>query len=164
MNRPTIDVYMSSIALLAARRGTCARRSVGCVLTSKLGHVISTGYNGVPRGFVHCTTVKCPGASFPSGQGLDQCLATHAEQNALLQCKDTESISTCYSTTAPCVTCTKLLLNTSCQNIVFLDDYPHSQSSRLWVDAGRTWHQLTSDELKELRLLLKYTSDALGAL
>jgi hypothetical protein len=40
----------------------------------------------------------------PSGTGLDVCEAIHAEQNALLQCKDVEQIDTAYVTAMPCMT------------------------------------------------------------
>lgn len=157
--RPDIDTYMMGMAMMAASRATCVRRSVGCVLVNRLNHIIATGYNGVPRGFVHCSIAQCPGASSPSGTNLDGCLATHAEQNALLQCRDVESIETCYCTTAPCITCTKLLLNTGCQNIVFLLDYPGSMAEKLWVDSGRTWHRLSAAKVTNLAELFRMQSE-----
>ncbi len=129
--------YFSQLALLVSRRSTCARRSVGCVLISHRGHILGTGYNGVPRGHTHCTDVRCPGASLPSGTGLDVCEAIHAEQNALLQCKDVEQIDTAYVTAMPCMTCTKLLLNTSCKRIVYVEPYPHDAAKQLWIKNGR---------------------------
>ena len=140
--RPSKDAWSLSLAALVAERATCARRKVGCVLTNELGQVLATGYNGPPRGFQHCTQESpCQGASSPSGTGLELCEAVHAEQNALLQCRDVELIHTCYVTTAPCMTCTKLLLNTGCKIIRFSDDYPHAEASReLWSHkGGRLW-------------------------
>ncbi len=137
MERLSKDEYFSQLALLVARRSTCARRSVGCVLVSHRGHILGTGYNGVPRGHTHCTDVRCPGASLPSGTGLDVCEAIHAEQNALLQCKDVEQIDTAYVTAMPCMTCTKLLLNTSCRRIVYVEPYPHDAAKQLWTKNGR---------------------------
>lgn len=136
MSRPDKDTYFLRMARLVATRATCARRAVGCVLVDRLGHVLATGYNGVAPGEDHCTDRPCPGARLPSGQGLDLCEATHAEQNALLQCGDVQCIATCYTTTSPCVTCVKLLLNTSCRRIVFIDAYsePHYSLARgLWT-------------------------------
>lgn len=137
--RPTHDEYFLDMAKLVSTRGTCARRKVGCVLVNSRHHVIATGYNGVPSGSPHCTDTPCAGANAPSGKGLELCEAIHAEQNALLQCHDVYSIDTCYCTASPCITCIKLLLNTSCQRIVFISEYPHPQSKVLWVAAGRTW-------------------------
>jgi dCMP deaminase len=83
------------------------------------------------------------GASAASGQSLDACEAIHAEQNALLQCRDAWDIDTCYVSASPCVTCTKLLLNTSCRRIVFREVYPHSQAQELWSRRpGNVWLQL----------------------
>jgi len=48
-------------------------------------------------------------------------------------------IHTAYVTTAPCMTCTKLLLNTGCQRIIFLESYPHSEAKALWESASREW-------------------------
>lgn len=124
MSRPSKDVYFLRMALLVATRGTCARRQVGCVLVNERGHVLSTGYNGVASGMTHCTDTRCPGARETSGNGLDKCQAIHAEQNALLQCKDVWSISKCYVTCSPCIHCVKLLMNTSCREVVFGAEYP----------------------------------------
>src|SRR3990167_8057918 len=81
-------------------------------------------------------------AQAPSGTNLDGCQAIHAEQNALLQCRDMYAIHTAYVTASPCMTCCKLLLNTSCQRIVYVEEYPHSAAKDLWTGAGRSWEQL----------------------
>ena len=139
--RPSIDEYFSMMAILVSTRGTCPRRNVGCVLVSKDDRVLATGYNGVPSGFAHCTDEPCEGADCPSGEGLDKCEAIHAEQNALLRAGDVTKIETAYCTTAPCIHCVKLLLNTGCKRIVFNEDYPHADVSRkLWEKSGRSWH------------------------
>lgn len=136
--RVGIDETMLHVAVVVARRGTCKRRQVGCVLTNQRNHILSTGYNGVAAGVEHCVDYPCPGAQAPSGEGLDLCQAIHAEQNALLQCPDVYQIHTAWCTTAPCIHCVKLLLNTSCQRIIFLHSYPHAKNSEeLWGE--RTW-------------------------
>lgn len=137
--RPDNDVYFLLMAQVARLRSTCVRRSVGCVLTDKRNHVLAIGYNGVPSGWTHCTDSPCEGAECMSGTGLDACEAIHAEQNAVLQCRDVYKIENCYLTASPCVPCTKLLLNTSCRRIVFLEDYPHPESRDRWKRAGREW-------------------------
>ena len=83
--RLAVDDYFLKMAELAALRSTCARRQVGCVLVDSNNHVAATGYNGVPKGFVHCLDVPCIGADAQSGTRLDECYAVHAEMNALLQ-------------------------------------------------------------------------------
>ena len=121
-------------------RASCARREVGCVLVDAKSHVLSTGYNGTPKGIPGCHTGHtCGGAGFKSGEGLNSCQAVHAEQNALLQCPDVDKIEKAFVTTSPCITCTKLLLNTSCREIIYLDEYPGDDARALWVGSGRTW-------------------------
>jgi len=157
-----IDEYFIKMARLASLRGSCARRKVGCILTNDLNHVLATGYNGPPRNVDNCITRPCPGASMASGEGLDQCIAVHAETNALLQCGNVEEIATAYCTASPCIHCTKLLMNTSCNRIVFSERYPgHEICESLWTNAdsisnrwsSRSWEcfgeqfELFSDDL-----------------
>lgn len=159
MNRPTIDVYMMSLAMMARTRSTCGRRSVGCVLTNTLNHVVATGYNGVSRGMAHCSSQICPGLSAASGTQLDGCMAIHAEQNALLQCPDTRDLKAIYVTAQPCLTCTKLLLNTSCMEIVYLEPYPHELALRLWLGAGRSISMMSAAQVVELKELFRMMSE-----
>lgn len=145
--RLNVDEYFVQMAKLVARRATCSRRQVGCVLVNSHNHVLSTGYNGVAKGQPHCIDVPCPGANCASGTGLHLCKAIHAEQNALLQCGDVHQIYAAYVTASPCVQCLRLLLNTSCYKIVFAEEYPHPESQNLWEVDGRKWvhHQSVCD-------------------
>lgn len=129
--RPDRDAWFLSLAVMTSMRATCVRRKVGCVLVNARGHCIATGYNGPPSGWAHCGTLNstCKGHTMPSGQGLDACEALHAEQNALLQCSSVKEIDTAYVTTVPCITCTKMLLNTPVKRVVALNDYPHSKET-----------------------------------
>jgi dCMP deaminase len=137
--RPTKDEYFIVMAMHAASRASCARRRVGCVLVNKLDHVLSTGMNGPDRGAINCTSVPCAGADSPSGTNLSACEAIHAEVNALLQCSDVQQIRTAYVTTSPCIECTKALLNTSCERIVYLTKYSdgHDSAIEKWRARGR---------------------------
>lgn len=145
--RPDIDTYFMSMAILASSRASCCRRKVGCILTNARSHVLATGYNGPASGQPNCNDYPCPGALSKSGEGLNLCEAIHAEQNALLQCRDVWAIDVVYVTASPCITCTKLLLNTSCRKIVYLEEYPHTDARDLWIRAGREWVQFTKNEL-----------------
>lgn len=53
MSRPSADQYFMEMANLVSSRSTCLRRAVGAVIV-KDGHVLSTGYNGAPKGVAHC--------------------------------------------------------------------------------------------------------------
>jgi len=137
--RPTRDQYFISMAQLVATRSTCLSRQVGCVLVNARSHVVGTGYNGPASGLPHCE--RCS-REHQSGAGLDVCPATHAETNALLQCRDVYQIETVYCTDSPCSHCIKLLLNTSAKTIIFHRQYPHELSKQLWESVGRNWIQL----------------------
>lgn len=167
--RPSRHEWALQMAELTATRGTCLRRQVGAVFLNKRGHVIATGYNGVAVGQPHCNAGEiqgtdygpedehgvsaprklivvypnsCEAARAASGTQLDGCGAIHAEQNALLQCGNVYKIHAAYVTASPCVTCTKLLLNTSCQEIWFREAYPQPAAEKLWLSSGRSWRQL----------------------
>lgn len=135
MSRLSRDEAFMAIAFVLSGRGTCARRKVGCVLTNSFQHIIGTGYNGAPRGAPHCYEFGCSGIGHGSGLGLDHCEAIHAEQNALLQCRSPQTIHTAYTTTFPCVTCFKLLANTSCKQIIYFEDYPIHREAVLALNA-----------------------------
>lgn len=126
--RPSWDEYFLELAHLVAKRSTCLRRSVGAVLV-KDKRILATGYNGAPRGLVHCLDIGClrEKLKIPSGERHELCRALHAEQNALIQAslygvsvKD----STLYATNQPCVICAKMLINAGIKEIVISDGYP----------------------------------------
>lgn len=136
MKRESITQYFLKIANLVSTRATCPRRSVGCVITNKHNHILATGYNGVPRGYIHCSEKNCGGQSCKSGEGLSECMATHAEQNALLQCPNVMEIDTIYCTTAPCIHCSKLIGNTSCKTLVYSEKYRDESGINLLTTLG----------------------------
>lgn len=74
----------------------------------------------------------------PSGTGLDLCISAHAEQNAIARLKDVDLADTLYCTTAPCISCTKLVLCTGIKRIVADQDYI-SSGKDLWLSSGRIW-------------------------
>lgn len=136
--RPTLQSIFLEIAKLLATRSTCIKLQVGAVLVDKELHILATGYNGVPRGMRHCVDIPCEGANAPSGSDL--CEAVHAEQNALIQCKEVDKIDGIFLTHAPCMRCTKMLLNTRCEYVVFIDGSREEPVARsLWLRARRIW-------------------------
>lgn len=139
--RPSSEEYFMNLVFHVATRGSCIRRKVGCILVDIYGHILATGYNGPPRNFRDCLLFPCEGYDTPSGTNLHTCNAVHAEANALLQCKEVNSITTAYVTTSPCIECTKMLLNTNCHEIIFAEEYPHHRAKEIWVNQKRTWKQ-----------------------
>lgn len=81
------DTYLNC-AEVFAYRSTCLKRKYGAVIV-KDDVVISTGYNGAPRGFENCCDIgTCPRMerNLHQGEGYGMCRAIHAEANALLNC------------------------------------------------------------------------------
>ena len=137
--RPLIDETMLEVAAVLAKRSTCIKAAVGCVLTDARGRILATGYNGVANGQPHCNEgFLCAGHERPPGS--ESCQAVHAEVNALMQCRDVDAIHTVYCSTEPCFRCTKELLNTGASRVVFTSVYgPEPQAGALWRSAGREW-------------------------
>jgi len=133
--RPSWDEYFMAIAKLASTRSTCLRRQVGAVIV-KDKKILATGYNGAPQGLPHCLDIGClrEKLGIPSGERHELCRATHAEQNAIVQAamfglsiKD----SIIYSTTHPCILCTKLIINAGIKKIIIEDSYPDEMSEEM---------------------------------
>jgi len=132
--RPSLDEYFMEIANVVAKRSTCLRQKVGALIV-KDKHILSTGYNGSPRGMEHCLDVGClrDEMNIASGTRHEVCRAVHAEQNAIIQCAlhgaSTEG-ATLYCTHQPCILCTKMLINAGIRRVVFGQDYPDEESMR----------------------------------
>ncbi len=138
MNRPDVDTYFMRMAELVSTRSTCIRRAVGAVIV-KEKRVLTTGYNGSPRGSKHCDELGCvrDELSIPPGTRHELCRGVHAEQNAVVQAayfgvsiKD----STIYSTTFPCSMCAKILINAGIMELVYRDDYVDELSKKLFEE------------------------------
>ncbi len=132
VTRPSWDDYFLEIARTVATRATCPRASVGAVLTRD-HRILTTGYNGAPRGVAHCTDAGCIMVH-------EHCQrATHAEANAIVQ-GALHGVglagATAYCTHHPCVNCTKLLISAGVERIVYETAYPDPVSSALLAEAG----------------------------
>lgn len=87
------DMYLNC-AESFAYRSTCLKRKYGAVIV-KDDAVISTGYNGSPRGFENCCDLgACVRIrrKMHQGEGYALCRAVHAEANALLNCSRTQTL------------------------------------------------------------------------
>ena len=139
--RPGWDDYFINIAKVVASRSNCMKRKVAAIII-KDGRIISTGYNGTPRGTKNCSEGGCPRCNgfAPSGQQLEECFCSHGEENAIVQAAyHGISIkgSTMYTTCSPCLLCTKMIINAGVKEVVYNESYPLSASSfRLLKQAG----------------------------
>jgi len=129
------DATFLKMAYTMAQLSTCARRSVGCILTDVNYRIIGSGYNGVPAGVVHCIDKPCRFHDHVHGSS---CFATHAETNAIAQCQNVSAIHTVFTTSFPCIECFKLIMNTGCKRIVFDRDYPATRELVEELNASRT--------------------------
>jgi len=126
--RPDWDEYFMSIARVVATRSNCMKRKVAAVVT-KDRRIISTGYNGTPRGTRNCNEGGCPRCnSFaPGGTRLDECYCSHGEENAITQAAF-HGVSlrdaTIYTTFSPCLQCTKMVINAGLAEVVYNAAYP----------------------------------------
>lgn len=138
MTRPTIEEWALQLAQQCARRSTCARRQAGAVALDEHGRVVSVGYNGVPRGFVHCTESPCAGAAEPSGgSASDSCIAVHAEINCIINAESPYSIHRIFLTASPCLKCALALANLpNLEEVVYTEDYPDARGRGIIRQAG----------------------------
>ena len=131
--RPDWDTYFIEIAKVVSSRATCRRRRYGAIIV-KDRVIISTGYNGSPRGMKNCIdTGKCirQEKNIPSGERYELCEAVHAEQNALLNAPpDRMKDSTIYiagfeedqsfDDGRPCKLCDRMIKNAQIKNVIYL--------------------------------------------
>lgn len=125
--RPDIDTYFTNIALAVAERSNCCKRKVGAILV-KDRRIISTGYNGTPRGTQNCDEGGCArcAAGDTTGVDLDLCVCSHGEENAIVQAAYhgvSVKGSYIYTTLFPCPLCAKMIINAGVEKVVYLIDY-----------------------------------------
>lgn len=129
MKRLDWDEYFMNISVQISLRSTCMRRKVGAVIVND-NNIVSTGYNGAPKGMVNCIDHpdRCyrTAHNIPSGKELDKCYAVHAEVNAIMNAiKSGHDLkgSTVYVTTFPCSSCAKALIQAGIKRVCYLDKY-----------------------------------------
>jgi len=147
--RPSWDEYFMMVAEVAAIRGNCLRRRVGAVIVHN-NQILSTGYNGTPKGIKNCSDGGCPRCAghAVSGASLDECLCVHAEENSIVQAA-AHGVAirggTLYCTLSPCSYCAKSIINAGIVEVVFGGDYALSPiTAALFKEAGIKLRQLTN--------------------
>ena len=113
--RPSLNQTMMDIAKVLAKRGTCLRKQVGCVMVDAKGHILAGSYNGQAPGESHCNDDRGCAASIDPA---NSCEATHAEINGLIR-SDPEKVYAVYITEEPCMKCLRAIRNTSCVYVFF---------------------------------------------
>ncbi len=131
--RPDWDTYFIEIAKVVSSRSTCLRRKYGAVIV-KDNVIISTGYNGSPRGMENCIDVqrcKRRELNIPSGERYELCEAVHAEQNAIINASPERMKGASvyiagfeengdFADGVPCKLCDRIIRNARIINVVYL--------------------------------------------
>lgn len=138
MSRISSDKVYLEMAKTLALRSTCLDKQVGCIIINAKNEIIASGYNGSPRGELHCIDLGyCIKEAF---HDINKCPSAHAEQNALLQCRTPEQIHTIYLTLSPCISCIRIIMNTPCKRIIFLHEHKHPYAKNMWTNRkGGEW-------------------------
>lgn len=134
-NRPPMDEILMETARLMARRSTCSRAAVGCVVAIE-GRPIVSGYNGTPSGMPHC--------EHRDEEPCDR--AVHAEANAVAfaaRLGVSTAGATLYTTLSPCVDCSRLLINSGIIKVVFAERYRSLAGLGELTLAGVKWERWT---------------------
>ena len=136
MKRIDKNNYYLDIAETTLERSTCIRRKWGAVIV-KNDEIISTGYNGAPRGRKNCNELGyCmrEKLNIPRGERYELCRSVHAEQNAIISAPRKDMIdATLYivginvndgsyvTKSMPCAMCKRVIINSGIKNIVLRD-------------------------------------------
>jgi dCMP deaminase len=148
--KPGWDEYFINIAKVVSTRSNCMKRHIGAIIVRDK-RIISTGYNGTPRGIKNCDEGGCPRCNNFADKGtkLDECICSHGEENAIVQAAyHGISIkgSTIYTTFSPCWWCTKMIINSGIVEVVYNADYPLGEVPlQLLKEAGVMVKQLKMD-------------------
>lgn len=135
--RVSKENYYLDIAQTVSERSTCLRRRFGAIIV-KNDSIISTGYNGAPRGRKNCDDLGyCyrEKLGIPRGERYEMCRSVHAEANAIIAAPREQMLgSTLYMVctspvdgsvmpgTTSCMMCKKLAINAGIEKIVVRDD------------------------------------------
>lgn len=134
--RPDKENYYLDIAQTVAHRSTCLRRAFGAIIV-KNDIIISTGYNGAPRGRKNCSDINyCmrDHLGIPRGERYEMCRSVHAEANAIIAASRDQMLgSTLYmacidvksgelmSGTCSCMMCKRQAINAGIERVIVRD-------------------------------------------
>ena len=152
MARIDKDNYYLDIAGTVLERSTCMRRHYGAIIVHN-DEIVSTGYNGAPRGRKNCGDLGwCTreAMNIPSGERYELCRSVHAEANAIISaprrevlgatlymvCRDPATGELIPGSTS-CSMCRRLIINAGIAKVVIRDtpeDYRVVDVQAEWID------------------------------
>lgn len=133
MERKNKVNYYLDIAQATISRSTCLRRQYGAIIV-KNDEIISTGYNGAPRGRKNCCDLgfcKREALNVPRGERYELCRSVHAEANAIISAARRDMVGgTLYLAgrdaatgkmlpdATPCSMCRRLIINAGLSKVI----------------------------------------------
>ena len=134
LKRPDWTEYFLKTAEVIGTRATCLRRKYGAVIV-KDNIIVSTGYNGAPRGEDNCIDVgvcQREEMQVPKGERYELCVGVHAEQNAIINGEPSRlkgatiyivgiNADGTYASGEPCLLCRRMIKNAMIENVVYMD-------------------------------------------
>ena len=146
------DEYFMGIAMLAAKRSKDPSTQVGACIVSTDNIIISTGYNGMPKG--------CSDDEFPrerEGEDNKYPYVVHAELNAILNANGRDlRDSRLYVALFPCNECAKAIIQSGVKEVVYLSDKyadtPVTKASKRMLDAAGVRYTQLNTALNEIVL------------
>ncbi len=152
MGRIDKENYYLDIADTVQERSTCLRRCYGAIIVQD-DEIVSTGYNGAPRGRKNCADLgRCTRETMniPSGERYELCRSVHAEANAIISASRREVLgATLYmacrdprtgaliSGATSCSMCRRLIINAGIAKVIIRDtptEYRVVDVQREWID------------------------------
>jgi dCMP deaminase len=133
--RPHEAKWLMSCDHLAKTFSTCAKRQYFAVIIGDNKRLLSQGYNGSPPGMGHCNEGYCPRYKngSPSGSIYDDCIATHAEANAIMWADPhARKDATLIINGSPCYGCAKLIVNSGIRRIIGQSDETYAQEQHVY--------------------------------
>ena len=124
-----LDMRYLRMARIWAENSYCARRKVGALIV-KDKMIISDGYNGTPSGFENVCEDEA---------GKTKAYVLHAEANAITKVAKSANNcdgSTLYITDAPCIECSKLIIQAGIRRVVYMNDYRSEEGLDLLKRVG----------------------------
>ncbi len=136
MSRISKHNYYLDIAQTVAERGTCMRRLFGAIIV-KDDVIVSTGYNGAPRGRKNCNELNMcmrDKLGIPRGERYEMCRSVHAEANAIIAAARERMLGATlymvcispdtgelYSGTNSCMMCKRQIINAGISTVIVRD-------------------------------------------
>ena len=133
MNRIDKENYYLDIAETVLERSTCLRKNLGALIVRN-DEIVSTGYNGAPRGRSNCIDLGyCvrDRLNIPSGERYELCRSVHAEMNAIISAARSECIggtlylvardaktSQLIDDLVPCPMCSRVIINAGISKVI----------------------------------------------